>query len=435
MDSNRSGRRRFLERGAALAGLAVGAVGTARAAEEGEAAAREVKAKGPFAYADRSRFVTTGRTNDYPKSVFQGMFGPRQNAPLQDLTGIITPAPVHFVRSHSTLPDTDPQKYRLLIHGMVDRPLSFSLDELKRLPSESRIHFLECQGNSSPGHHGHKKFEFATVQDLHGGTSCSEWTGVPLSVLFKETGLQKGGNWLVSKERTRAGTLIPFRWRRPWTTLWWSTAKMASRLRPDQGYPVRLLVPGWEGPYSMKWLRQIKVVDQPYMAWDEAMGHSIARPDLGEKARWYHFEMPVKSLITRPSGGQTLPGKGFYEISGLAWSGAGAIRRVEVSTDGGKTWKDAKIQGPVHRKAHTRFTLPWTWDGGEAMLASRSTDERGDVQPSLKELSKYWGIASEDSWEHADHAFHFNAIQRWRGDQRWEYSRCDVRCINYSWQC
>ena len=413
MDSNRSGRRRFLERGAALAGLAVGAGLPARA-QEGESAAREVKAKGPYPYGEPSRFATVARTNDYSKSVFQGMFGPRQNAPLQDVTGNITPAAVHFVRSHSTLPDTDPKQYRLLIHGMVDRPLSFSLDELKRLPSESRVHFLECQGNSSPGHHGHKKLEFATVQDLHGGTSCSEWTGVPLSVLLKETGLKKGGDWLVSEGADAGRFTYTLQLAKALDDVMVVYGQNGEPVRPDQGYPVRLLVPGWEGPYSVKWLRQIKVVDQPYMAWDEAMQHSISRPDLGDKARWYHFEMPVKSLITRPSGGQTLPGKGFYEISGLAWSGAGLIRRVEVTTDGGKTWKDAKIQGPVHRKAHTRFTFPWTWDGSETMIASRSTDERGDVQPSLDELSKHWGIPSQDSWEHADHAFHFNAIQRWR---------------------
>jgi sulfane dehydrogenase subunit SoxC len=414
MDSKRSNRRRFLEQGAALAGLAAGAVGTAKAAEEGEAAAREVKPKGPFPYAERSRFETAGRTNDLSKTNFQGMYGPRQNAPLQDQTGIITPAPLHFVRSHSTLPDTDPKKYRLLVHGMVDRPLDFSLDDLKRLPSESRVHFLECQGNSSPGHRGHRKLEYETVQDLHGATSCSEWTGVPLSVLFKETGLKKEGTWLVSEGMDAGRYTYTLPIAKALEDAMVVYGQNGEALRPDQGYPVRLLVPGWEGPYSVKWLRQIKVVDQPYMAWDEAIQHSISRGDLGDKSRWYHFEMPPKSIVTRPSGGQTLPGRGFYEISGLAWSGAGAIRRVEVSADGGKTWKDAKLQGPVHRKAYTRFTSPWTWDGSEAMLVSRCTDERGEVQPSIQELSKRWGFSTKESWQTAEHAFHFNATQRWR---------------------
>ena len=409
MDS-KSGRRNFL-RSAAVAGLAAGAAGRAKAAETEP---REVRPKGPFPYGDRSRFVKMGRTNDYPKGPFQAMFGPRQNAPLGEQTGIITPAPVHFVRSHSTLPDTDPARYKLLIHGMVDRALNFTLEDLQRLPSESRIHFLECQGNSSPGHHGHKKFDFATVQDLHGGTSCSEWTGVPLSILLKECGVQKGGTWLVSESDDAGRYTYTLPMAKAMDDVMVAYGQNGEPLRPDQGYPVRLLVPGWEGPYSVKWLRQIKVVDQPYMAWDEAMAHSIQRPDLGEKARWYHFEMPVKSLITQPSGGQTLKGPGFYEISGLAWSGAGAVIKVEVSADGGKTWKLAKIQGPVHKKAYTRFTLPWSWDGGEAMLVSRATDERGDVQPSIDQLGKFWGIKVDDDWEHAEHAFHFNATQRWR---------------------
>ena len=183
-----------------------------------------------------------------------------------------------------------------LIHGMVDRSLNFTLDDLRRLPSESRIHFLECQGNSSPGHHGHKKFDFATVQDLHGGTSCAEWTGVPLSILLKECGVQKGGTWLVSESEDAGRYTYTLPMAKAMDDVMVVYGQNGEPLRPDQGYPVRLLVPGWEGPYSVKWLRQIKVVDQPYMAWDEAMAHSIARPDLGEKARWYHFEMPVKSL-------------------------------------------------------------------------------------------------------------------------------------------
>src|SRR6185436_7722051 len=191
MNSIRSGRRRFLEQGAALAGLALGRA----AAASGQEAASEFRNPGP--YGERSRFVTSGRTDDQqPRSQGQANFGRRKQTPLQDVTGIITPSPVHFIRSHTTLPDTDPKQYRLLIHGLVDRPLSFTLDDLKRLPSESRIHFLECQGNSSPDH---RKSDFETVQGLHGGTSCSEWTGVPLSVLFSETGLKKEGSWLISE--------------------------------------------------------------------------------------------------------------------------------------------------------------------------------------------------------------------------------------------
>jgi sulfane dehydrogenase subunit SoxC len=193
-------------------------------------------------------------------------------------------------------------------------------------------------------------------------------------------------------------------------------AQNGEPVRPEQGFPLRLVVPGWEGPSSVKWLRHIKVVDQPYMTWNESMNHSIPRPDLGGKSRWYHFEMAQKSVITRPSGGLTLPGKGFYEITGLAWSGGGAIRRVEVSTDGGRSWKDAKLQTPVLSKAHTRFTLDWTWDGEEAVLQSRCTDERGEIQPSLAELNKNWGI-TDAAQQKTSRAIHINAIQPWRVDR------------------
>lgn len=413
MDADRSGRRRFLKHGAALAGFAVGGIRSAKG-ETTWSERPEVHPVDVGAYGHRSHFVTSERTDDYPKQGFQGMFGARKNAPLQDVIGIITPSSLHFVRSHTTPPDVDPKEYRLSIFGLVQRPLDFSLEDLKRLPSESRVHFLECQGNSSPGDHGGKKMAFSTVQDLHGGTSCSEWTGVPLSVLFKETGLKKGAIWLVSDGSDAGEFSYTLPLEKALDDAMVAYGQNGEPLRPEQGYPVRLLVPGWEAPYSVKWLRQIKVVDKPYMAWDEAIEHSVPRADLGGKSRWFHFQMPPKSLIIRPSGGQQLPGRGFYEITGLAWSGGGAVRRVEVSTDGGRSWKDAKLQEPVHRKAHTRFTLDWSWDGAETVLQSRCTDENGEVQPSLAQLSKAWGISGKHTWQTAGHAFHFNAIQPWR---------------------
>jgi sulfane dehydrogenase subunit SoxC len=294
--------------------------------------------------------------------------------------------------------------------------LAFTLDELKRLPSESRIYFLECNGNSSPGlrrnFHGSQK---ESVQALHGNTSCSEWTGVRLSVLFKEAGLQKGASWLVSEgaDASRFSYTLPLT--KAMDDVMVAYGQNGEPVRPEQGYPLRLLVPGWEAPYSVKWLKQIKVVDQPYMTWDESVHHSTTdRPYLGGKARWYNFTMPPKSVITRPSGGLQLPGPGFYEITGLAWSGGGAVRRVEVSTDGGLTWKDAKLQEPVLRMAHTRFRLDWTWDGEEVVLQSRCTDERGEVQPSVEELNKYWELSGKDRLGATSLFNHFNAIQPWR---------------------
>jgi sulfane dehydrogenase subunit SoxC len=181
-------------------------------------------------------------------------------------------------------------------------------------------------------------------------------------------------------------------------------------VRVEQGYPIRMIVPGWEGPFSVKYLRHIKVTDQPYHAWNEAMNHSIPRADLGGKSRWYHFQWAAKSVITQPSGGMNLPGRGYVQITGLAWSGGGAVSKVEVSTDGGKSWKEAKLQTPVHTKAHTRFTFDWAWNGEEAVLMSRCTDDQGDVQPSKAELYKNWGITE---LEKPVRTTHFNAIQPW----------------------
>jgi sulfane dehydrogenase subunit SoxC len=184
-------------------------------------------------------------------------------------------------------------------------------------------------------------------------------------------------------------------------------------LRVEQGYPIRMIVPGWEGPFSVKYLSHIKVVDQPYVAWNEAMNHSITRGDTGGKARWYHFQWAPKSVITRPSAGMKIPGRGYVEITGLAWSGGGVVKKVDVSTDGGETWKEAKLQGPVVPRAHTRFTFDGAWDGQEAMLQSRCTDELGEVQPSRAELYKSWGF-SEAEAKKPTRAIHMNAQQPWR---------------------
>jgi len=173
------------------------------------------------------------------------------------------------------------------------------------------------------------------------------------------------------------------------------------------------VVPGWEAPFSIKYLSHIKVVDQPYNTWNESMNHSQVRPDIGGKARWYHYQFGPKSVITRPSAGLKMPGKRYVQITGLAWSGGGVVTKVDVSTDGGKSWREAKLQTPVHSRAHTRFTFDWAWDGQEAMLLSRCTDELGEVQPSRAELYKYWGISEEDSKKPA-RAIHFNAMQPWR---------------------
>ena len=335
--------------------------------------------------------------------------------PLQDYAGIITPASLHFVQYHAShFPEIDAKEHRLTIHGMVDRPLSFSVDDLKSLPSVSRVHFLECHGNSSPMiHNAGNENMGLPVQFIHGMTSCSEWTGVPLSVLLNEAGVKKEGTWLVSEgaDPGKFSHTLPIA--KAMDDVIVAYGQNGEPLRIEQGFPIRLVVPGWEAPFSIKYLSHIKVVDQPYNTWNESMNHSQVRPDIGNKARWYHFQFGPKSVITRPSAGLKMPGKGYVQITGLAWSGGGVVTKVDISTDGGKSWKEAKLQTPVHSRAHTRFTFDWAWDGQEAMLLSRCTDELGEVQPSRAELYKYWGISEEDSNKPA-RAIHFNAMQPWR---------------------
>jgi sulfane dehydrogenase subunit SoxC len=335
--------------------------------------------------------------------------------PTQDSVGIITPASLHFVIAHGyEPPDIDPNEHRLLIHGMVDHPLIFTLDELKRLPSVTRIHFLECNADSAPaGPTGaFRTAPNATAQDTHGFTSCSVWTGVPLSILLKQAGVQAGATWIVGEgsEKGKHTKSIPIE--KAMDDVLVAYGQNGEALRPQQGYPMRLLVPGWEGINNVKWLRRIKVVNEPYMGMWESTKYPSLRMD--GLSRWFQFEMGPRSVITRPSGGQKLSGPGFYEISGLAWSGGGVIRKVEVCIDGGNTWKEAEIQGPVNPKAHTRFGFAWNWNGEETVLQSRCTDERGETQPTPVELAKFWRVEPEFFRTTGTIPGHFNAIQPWK---------------------
>jgi sulfane dehydrogenase subunit SoxC len=404
MDSKGSGRRGFLKHAAALAGVAAGAGAGAEWTARGQSA----KPEAPSADAQLRREVSRRGTR---MSVDHITF----YTPLQDYGGIITPAQLHFVQQHSShFPEIDVAQHRLTIHGLVDRPLSFSMEDLKSLPSVSRVHFLECHGNSSPMiHNAGNQNMGLPVQFIHGMTSCSEWTGVPLSALLNAAGVKKEGTWLVSEgaDPGKFSHTLPIA--KAMDDVMVAYGQNGEPLRVEQGYPIRLLVPGWEAPFSIKYLSHIKVVDQPYHTWNESMNHSQQRPDIGGKSRWYHFQFGPKSVITRPSAGLKLARRGYVQITGLAWSGGGVVTKVDVSTDGGKSWKEAKLQTPVHSRAHTRFTFDWAWDGQEAELMSRCTDELGEVQPSRAELYGNWGFSAGESQKPA-RAIHFNAMQPWR---------------------
>lgn len=334
---------------------------------------------------------------------------------MQDSVGMITPSALHFTISHGfEPPDIDPKEHHLLIHGMVDRPLIFSVDEIKRLPFVTRFHFVECHGNSSPrGPGGDARVSVdGTPQETHGFTSCSQWTGVLLSTLLKEAGVQKSATWIIAEgaDEPKHSKSIPIG--KAWDDALVAYGQNGEPVRPEQGFPLRLIVPGWQGINNVKWLRRIDLVDEPYMAMMETSRYPSMRLD--GKSRWFEFELGPKSVITRPAGGYQMPGPGFHEITGLAWSGAGAVKRVEVSTDGGRTWKDATLHDPIARKAHTRFSAPWTWDGNECVLQSRCTDETGTVQPTVLQVAKLWDADVDFLKQTQQVVGDFNAIQPWK---------------------
>ena len=401
-----------------MAGLAVGAIRSA----SGQSAGSEPPPIGRWpsyfkdsrAYGERSHFETVSRWPIRPDVItpttpLYSIFTPR--TPLEDLRGIITPNPLHYYIDAAApypLPDIDPNQYRLAIHGMVDRPMTLSLEELKRLPSVSRIYWLECTGNSPPRARNFPEFR-DTAGKTHGATSCAEWTGVQLSLILKECGLHKNASWIYAEGGELARRAKSFQLEKAMDDVIVAYAQNGEAIRPENGYPVRLIVPGWAGHNSVKWLRRIQVVERPYMAKDD-LGFKV-----GADGKWMgEGRYDPKSVITFPSGGQHLSGPGYYEITGLAWTGAGVISKVEITTDGGRTWKVAQLQEPVLSKAHTRFRMNWNWNGEECVIESRCTDEAGRTQMLLSEVRKKWGD-NPDNWRSSESpGERFSATQPWK---------------------
>ncbi len=381
MGSKRPARRDFLKSGAALAGgFTLG--GAASASAQMPDSHPMIKGdKSQIPYGERSKFVNSVRIahGGRPSPDAFGLYF-HIASPLQDSVGVITPSSLHFVGTTrgAYIPEIDPQTHRLLIHGMVDRPTTFTMEDLKRLPSVTRLHFMECAGNRASRN-------AKTVQESHGMTSCAEWTGVPLSLLLKECGLKSGAKWFVAEgsEEVKGASSMPIA--KAMDDCFVAYGMNGEPLRPQQGFPLRLMVPGFEGIFHTKYLRRIKVVDRYYMNYND-FGHL----DQDDKIAALEYQIGPKSVITYPSGGHQLPGKGFYEISGLAWSGGGAIKLVEVSTDGGNKWTKAEIKGTPQRMAHTRFGFMWNWDGKETQIMSRCVDDIGQAQPTRAQLAKYW---------------------------------------------
>jgi sulfane dehydrogenase subunit SoxC len=316
--------------------------------------------------------------------------------PLQDLYSTITPSDLHFERHHAGVPTIDPNKYELLIHGMVERPMKFSLHDLKRFPSVTRTCFIECAGNFRTGK------EEMTAQEILGLTSQSEWTGVMLSTLFRELGVDPKATWFLAEGGDAAVLTrsVPMHKARDDAMIVY--AQNGEAIRPEQGYPARLLLPGWEGNTNVKWIRRIEISDAPYFTREETSKYTYPVKD---KIRMFSFEMDARSIITYPSFPQRVE-RGWIEIRGIAWSGRGKVEKVEVSTDAGKSWNEARLQGPILEKAHTYFRHLWQWDGSETEILSRVTDETGYTQPTLKQLIDARG---KDIG-----GYHMNPVTAWR---------------------
>ena len=327
--------------------------------------------------------------------------------PLQHLDGMITPSRLHFERHHSGIPQIDPRRHELFIHGLVERPLAFDLDALMRYPMVSRVQFLECSGNSgallAP-----QPLELDCA-GLHGLLSVSEWGGVPLSVLLDEAGVQPAGKWVVAEGADAAVMSRSVPLQKMLDDAIVAVYQNGEPLRPANGFPMRLFLPGWEGNASVKWLRALKVTNQPAMSKDETSKYSDLAAD--GSARLFSFPMDVKSVITSPSPGLRLNGAGWHQIRGLAWSGAGRISRVDVSVDAGRSWAEALLDEHVLPQCTTRFRAAWRWDGAPATLLSRAVDETGAVQPTRESVIQGRSSAA---------IYHMNPMQAWAIDAQGE---------------
>ena len=386
----RSSRRQLLRMGAALGG---GILATRQDALAWDTPGKLGIPLGP--YGERSPFEKSVRWRRDSRTPETGS----SFTPLQDSVGTLTPSSLHYERHHAGIPTIDPAQHRLVIHGMVERPIALSMAEIKRLPSVTRTLVLECGGNSAG--------EWAAttgpdVQRSYGLVSCSEWTGVPLSLVLARVGVRPGAGWVIAEgaDACRMERSIPLD--KAMKDILLAYGQNGEAIRPAQGYPLRLIIPGWEGNTNVKWLHSLKLTDQPYMARDETSKYSDLMPD--GKARIFTYAMEAKSVITFPSGGQTLPAPGLYELTGLAWSGRGRIDAVEITTDGGHTWVNAALQEPRLPIALTRFRLAWRFDGRESVIASRAIDDTGYVQPTRAALIEARGTNS---------TYHYNGIKVW----------------------
>jgi len=404
-------RRALLGSGILIAGAAATGVGAALTS-----AAAEPLKDGPWSLRPGPPIPTYQTPSPFEKDVVRTVDNPnndpvnsRARTPHHLLKGIITPNGLHFTICHGGVPVIDPAQHRLVIHGLVKRPLVFTLDALARYPMVSRIGFVECGGNSAPLFSNEPLQE--NVQALHGLASCAEWSGVLLSTLLEETGIDPKAKWMIAE-----GADAPHLSRSVPVAKGLDDAMIAmyqngERIQPGQGYPMRLWLPGYEGNMNVKYVRRIQLTEEPAMSYYESRTYSQILPN--GKAYRFYFLQEVKSFISSPSPGLTLREPGIYEITGVAYSGTGRITKVMISADGGQSWGQAALQDPVLPKAFTRFRMPWRWNGGPSVLQSRAWDEGGNMQPTRAQFVAARGQTSKPPSVLAFPSQHFNAITSW----------------------
>ncbi len=414
-----AGRRRFL-RGLAAGGAAVAVSGHAARAAQGDPAILELPQHSRTLgrpVADRGYGLPSEFEKNLQRRQSPGLTRVAASSvsftPLQGMFGIITPSGLHFERHHQGWHDIDPANHRLMVNGLVRQSRVYTMDDLMRLPTVSRIHFIECGANTGMEW---RNVAVPSVQYSHGMLACSEFTGVPLSVLLDECGWDRSaGKYILAEGADGSGMTRTLPIENALDDVLVAWGQNGEMLRPENGYPLRLVAPGLQGVSWVKWLRRIEVGDQPYDTKDETVHYVDLMPD--GLHRQYTSIQECKSVITTPSGGQTLVDRGFYNVTGLAWSGRGRIKRVDVSFDGGRNWETAKLESPVLPKALTRFNIGWTWSGAPAILQSRAIDETGYVQPKISQLRAVRGSRS---------IYHNNAIQSWRVAEGGEVSNVQV---------
>ena len=399
----RLARRGFLKAGAALTGLALGGKSVLANSEAPPADAPWSQSIGagvvdrPYGQPAETEVSVIRRNVPWLTASAESSVS---FSPLQSLHGIITPNGLFFERHHAGRPDIDPAQHRLMIHGMVERPLLLAMKDIQRFPQTTRIHFIECPAN---GGMNWRAAQMNSLQFSHGMVSCAEWTGVRLSTLLEEVGIRKEAKWAMVEGADGAHMNRSLPLDKCLDDCLVVYAQNGEALRPDQGYPLRLVVPGWEGNVSVKWLRRVKVGDKPWFSREETSKYTDLMPD--GTSRGFTWVIDAKSVITFPCPEKLVPGPGLHEIRGLAWSGNGRIKRVDVSFDGGVNWHTAELKEPILPKALTRFTIPWRWEGQPTLLESRAIDETGYVQPTIAQLRTVRGSNS---------IYHNNAIQTWQ---------------------